>query len=60
MEVGLVIYGRLETLTGGYLYDRFLAEALRSRGHRVEVMLDERVQDALQAETEQRSEERVA
>ena len=38
MEVGLVIYGRLETLTGGYLYDRFLAEALRSRGHRVEVI----------------------
>ena len=29
-------------------------------GHRVEVMLDERVQDALQSETEQRSEERVA
>jgi glycosyltransferase involved in cell wall biosynthesis len=38
MHVGLVIYGRLETLTGGYLYDRFLVEALRGRGHRVEVI----------------------
>lgn len=38
MRVGLVIYGRLDTLTGGYLYDRFLAEALRRRGHAVEVI----------------------
>jgi glycosyltransferase involved in cell wall biosynthesis len=38
MRIGLVIYGRLDTLTGGYLYDRFLLEALRGRGHRVEVI----------------------
>jgi glycosyltransferase involved in cell wall biosynthesis len=38
MRIGLVIYGRLNTLTGGYLYDRFLAEALRRRGHRIDVI----------------------
>jgi glycosyltransferase involved in cell wall biosynthesis len=38
MRIGLVIYGRLDTLTGGYLYDRFLVEALRGRGHRVDVI----------------------
>lgn len=38
MRIGLVIYGRLDTLTGGYLYDRFLAEALGRRGHRVDVI----------------------
>jgi len=38
MRIGLVIYGRLDTLTGGYLYDRFLVEALRAHGHRVEVI----------------------
>jgi glycosyltransferase involved in cell wall biosynthesis len=38
MRIGLVIYGRLDTLTGGYLYDRFLVEALRERGHSVEVI----------------------
>jgi glycosyltransferase involved in cell wall biosynthesis len=38
MRIGLVIYGRLDTLTGGYLYDRFLAETLRRRGHDVEVI----------------------
>jgi glycosyltransferase involved in cell wall biosynthesis len=38
MRIGLVIYGRLDTLTGGYLYDRFLSEALRRRGHEVEII----------------------
>ncbi len=38
MRIGLVIYGPLDTLTGGYLYDRFLLEALRERGHSVEVI----------------------
>jgi glycosyltransferase involved in cell wall biosynthesis len=38
MRIGLVIYGPLDTLTGGYLYDRFLVEALRDRGHQVEVI----------------------
>jgi glycosyltransferase involved in cell wall biosynthesis len=34
----MVIYGRLDTLTGGYLYDRFMVEALRRRGHQVELI----------------------
>jgi glycosyltransferase involved in cell wall biosynthesis len=38
MTIALVLYGRLETLTGGFLYDRYLVEALQRRGHRVEVM----------------------
>lgn len=38
MYIGLIIYGRLDTLTGGYIYDRMLAEQLRQRGHRVEVV----------------------
>lgn len=38
MRIGLIIYGRLDTLAGGYLYDRFLVEALRGRGHRVDVI----------------------
>lgn len=37
MKVGLIIYGSLDTLTGGYLYDRRLVEHLRSRGDRVEI-----------------------
>lgn len=38
MNVALVITGRLETLTGGFIYDRFLVEALRRRGHRIELV----------------------
>jgi glycosyltransferase involved in cell wall biosynthesis len=38
MRIGLIIYGRLELLTGGFLYDRFLVDALRRRGHRVEIL----------------------
>ncbi len=38
MRVGLVICGRIDALTGGYLYDRFLRDALRSRGHPVDVI----------------------
>ncbi len=38
MRIGLVIYGHLDTLTGGYLYDRIMAEALVARGHQVEVV----------------------
>ncbi len=37
MNIGLVIYGRLDTLTGGYLYDRRMVAALEARGHRVRV-----------------------
>ena len=32
-----VVPGRLETPTGGYIYDRHVVEGLRARGHRVEV-----------------------
>jgi glycosyltransferase involved in cell wall biosynthesis len=38
MNVALVIYGSLDILTGGFIYDRYLVEALRRRGHRVEVV----------------------
>jgi len=38
MKLGLVIYGSLETLSGGYLYDRKLVEYLRSQGDTVEVI----------------------
>ncbi len=37
MHIGLVIYGSLETLSGGYLYDRHLVARLRSLGARVTV-----------------------
>ena len=38
MKFGLVIYGFLETLSGGYLYDRKLVEYLRSQGDSVEII----------------------
>ncbi len=38
MRIGLVIYGDLETLSGGYLYDRKLVEYLREKGDTVEVI----------------------
>jgi len=38
MRVGLVIYGSLDTLSGGYLYDRKLVNYLRERGDQVEVV----------------------
>jgi glycosyltransferase involved in cell wall biosynthesis len=38
MRIGLVIYGSLETLTGGYLYDRIVVEGLERQGHEVEVI----------------------
>jgi len=38
MHLGLVIYGNLNTLTGGYIYDRILVEHLQSRGHRVDII----------------------
>lgn len=37
MIIGLVIYGSLDTLSGGYLYDRKLVEYLRSQGDTVEI-----------------------
>lgn len=38
MKVGLVIYGDLNTLSGGYLYDRKLVEYLQNQGDEVEVI----------------------
>lgn len=38
MNLGLVIYGSLETLSGGYLYDRKLVEYLLGRGDTVEII----------------------
>ena len=38
MRVGLVIYGSLDTLSGGYLYDRKLVQYLRSQGDTVEII----------------------
>lgn len=38
MRIGLIIYGSLGTLTGGYLYDRIVVEGLERLGHEVEVI----------------------
>jgi glycosyltransferase involved in cell wall biosynthesis len=38
MRIGLIIYGRLDTQTGGYLYDRMMARGLIELGHEVEVI----------------------
>jgi glycosyltransferase involved in cell wall biosynthesis len=38
MKLGLLIYGSLDTLSGGYLYDRMLVEYLRAQGDTVEII----------------------
>lgn len=38
MRVGLVIYGPLSTMSGGFLYDRKIVEHLRGSGDEVEVI----------------------
>jgi glycosyltransferase involved in cell wall biosynthesis len=38
LRLGLLIYGSLETLSGGYLYDRKLVETLRKAGDTVEII----------------------
>lgn len=38
MRLALLIYGPLDTLSGGYLYDRKLVEYLRGEGDQVEVI----------------------
>jgi glycosyltransferase involved in cell wall biosynthesis len=38
MKIGLVIYGSLDTLSGGYMYDRKLVEYLRTQGDTVEII----------------------
>jgi len=38
MRIGLIIYGRLDTISGGYLYDRQMVEHLRGQGDTVEII----------------------
>jgi hypothetical protein len=38
MHIGLIIYGSLDTISGGYFYDRKLVEYLRSQGDVVEII----------------------
>jgi glycosyltransferase involved in cell wall biosynthesis len=38
MRIGLIIYGRIDTISGGYLYDRKLVAHLRQAGDRVEII----------------------
>jgi glycosyltransferase involved in cell wall biosynthesis len=38
MRIGLIIYGSLDSLSGGYLYDRKLVAHLRSQGDSVEII----------------------
>jgi glycosyltransferase involved in cell wall biosynthesis len=38
MKIGFVIYGSLDTLSGGYMYDRKLVEYLRAQGDGVEII----------------------
>jgi len=38
MRIGFIIYGSLDTVSGGYLYDRKLVESLRAQGDIVEII----------------------
>jgi len=38
LRIGLIIYGDLETMTGGFLYDRMFVKYLREHGDSVEVI----------------------
>ena len=38
MRIGFLIYGSLDTLSGGYLYDRKLVEFLRDQGETVKII----------------------
>ena len=38
MRVGLIIYGKLDTISGGYLYDRQLVRYLRQQGDDVQLI----------------------
>jgi glycosyltransferase involved in cell wall biosynthesis len=38
MKLGLVIYGSINTLSGGYMYDRLLVDYLRAQGDTVEII----------------------
>jgi glycosyltransferase involved in cell wall biosynthesis len=38
VNIGFVVYGSIDTLTGGYLYDKHMTEHLTVRGHRVDIL----------------------
>jgi glycosyltransferase involved in cell wall biosynthesis len=38
VHIGFVLYGSIDALTGGYLYDRYLVDYLRRVGHRVTLL----------------------
>lgn len=38
MKIGFIIYGTLDTLSGGYLYDRMFVRELQRHGARVEIL----------------------
>ena len=38
MRLGLLIYGSLDNISGGFLYDRRLVQHLRRGGDRVEII----------------------
>lgn len=38
MRLCLMIYGSLDTLTGGFLYDKYLVKHLRQKGHTVDIV----------------------
>lgn len=38
MRLSLMIYGSLNTLTGGFLYDKYLVKHLRHKGHTVDII----------------------
>lgn len=38
MKIGFIIYGSINTLSGGYMYDRKLVEYLRAQGDTVEII----------------------
>jgi len=42
MKVLFIIYGSIDTLSGGYLYDRLLVRALEERGHEVRIFSQKR------------------
>ncbi len=38
MRIGLVVYGDINTISGGYLYDRKLVEIFRQQGDEVSII----------------------
>ena len=38
MKIGLIIYGSINTLSGGYMYDRMMVEYLRAQGDTVDII----------------------